>query len=142
MTPAYRNGTYRVMVTGMKLRVVCKSKIHQATVTRTDLHYEGSIGIDAALLRLTDILPGEQVCVWNVTNGQRIETYALLLPENSGQIFVNGAAARHFQPGDMVIIAAFCMTDEEVRPQMIAVDESNRFLRFLELEKGVEENAH
>jgi len=125
----------------MKLRVVCKSKIHQATVTRTDLHYEGSIGIDAALLRLTDILPGEQVCVWNVTNGQRIETYALLLPENSGQIFVNGAAARHFQPGDSVIIAAFCMTDEEVRPQMIAVDKRNRFVRFLELEKGVEEHA-
>jgi aspartate 1-decarboxylase len=77
----------------MKLRVVLKSKIHKATVTMTDLHYEGSIGVDSALLRLTDILPGEQVCVWNVTNGQRIETYAIALPENSGQIFVNGAAA-------------------------------------------------
>jgi len=80
--------------------------------------------------------------LWNVTTGQRIETYALVLPENSGQIFVNGAAARHFQPGGSVIIAAFCMTDEEVKPQMIAVDERNRFVRFLELEKGVEENAH
>src|SRR5438874_283905 len=98
----------------MKLRVICKSKIHHAVVTGADLHYIGSIGIDAALMRLTDIVEGEQVSVWNVNNGQRIETYAIRLPEGSGQIVVNGAAARHFHPGDSVIIVAFCLTDEAV----------------------------
>src|SRR3977135_2506238 len=111
----------------MKLRVICKSKIHRAMVTGADLHYIGSIGIDAALMRLTDIVPGEQVSVWNVNNGQRIETYAISLPEGSGEIVVNGAAARHFQPRDKVIIVAFCLTDEPVTPQMIVVDAQNRF---------------
>src|SRR5215471_5474023 len=111
----------------MKLRSICKSKIHRAVVTGADLHYVGSIGIDAALMRLTDIVEGEQVSVWNINNGQRIETYAITLPENSGQVVVNGAAARHFQPGDHIIIVAFCLTDEAVRSRMIAVDERNRF---------------
>jgi aspartate 1-decarboxylase len=115
----------------MKLRVICKSKIHQAVVTGADLHYVGSIGIDKALMRLTDIVPGEQVAVWNMNNGQRIETYAIELPEGSGQVVVNGAAARHFHPGDRVIIVAFCLTDEPVAPRMIAVDEHNAFARDL-----------
>ena len=115
----------------MKHRTVCKSKIHHAVVTGADLHYEGSIGIDRALLRRVDILEGEQVSVWNVNNGQRIETYAIELPEHSGQIVANGAAARHFHPGDRIIIVAFCLTDEPVTPQMIAVDERNRFVRHL-----------
>ena len=115
----------------MKLRILCKSKIHHATVTGADLHYIGSIGIDEALLRRVDVIPGEQVAVWNVNNGQRIETYALALPEGSGEVVVNGAAARHFHPGDKVIIVAFCMTDESVTPRMIAVDERNRFIREL-----------
>src|SRR5436190_7303469 len=106
----------------MKLRVICKSKIHHAVVTGADVDYVGSIGIDAALMRLTDIVEGEQVSVWNISNGQRIETYAITLPENSGQVVVNGAAARHFQAGDHIIIVAFCMTDEAVRSRMIAVD--------------------
>lgn len=111
----------------MKLRVICKSKIHRAVVTGADLHYIGSIGIDAALMRRTDIVAGEKVSVWNVNNGQRIETYAIELPEHSGEIVVNGAAARHFHPGDQIIIVAFCLTDETVVPRMIAVDERNRF---------------
>jgi aspartate 1-decarboxylase len=115
----------------MKLRTMCKSKIHHATVTGADLRYPGSIGVDAALLRLTEILPGEQVAVWNVSSGQRIETYAIPLPENSGRIVVNGAAARLFQPGDVGIIVAFCLTDEVVEPRMIAVDAQNRFQRYL-----------
>jgi aspartate 1-decarboxylase len=115
----------------MKLRVICKSKIHQATVTGADLHYVGSIGIDKALMRHTDIVPGEQVSVWNVNNGQRIETYAIELAEGSGQIVVNGAAARHFHPGDKVIIVAFCVTDEPVVPKMIAVDDQNAFVSDL-----------
>jgi aspartate 1-decarboxylase len=111
----------------MKLRAICKSKIHHAVVTGADLNYVGSIGIDRALMALTDIVPGEQVSIWNVNNGQRIETYALELPEGSGRIVVNGAAARHFQPGDIIIIVAFCLTDEPVQPRMIVVDEQNRF---------------
>jgi aspartate 1-decarboxylase len=115
----------------MKLRVICKSKIHQAVVTGADLHYVGSIGVDKTLLDLTDIAPGEQVAVWNINNGQRIETYAIPLLEDSGQVVVNGAAARHFQAGDQIIIAAFCLTDEAVSPRMIAVDAQNRFLKEL-----------
>jgi aspartate 1-decarboxylase len=111
----------------MKLRAICKSKIHHAVVTSADLNYIGSIGIDSALMALTDIVPGEQVSVWNVNNGQRIETYAIELSEHSGQIVINGAAARHFHPGDTVIIVAFCLADEPVVPRMIMVDEKNRF---------------
>ncbi|MSO45240.1 MAG: aspartate 1-decarboxylase [Acidobacteria bacterium] len=115
----------------MKLRIICKSKIHRAVVTGADLDYIGSIGIDAELMRLTDIVPGEQVSVWNINNGQRIETYAISLPSESGQVIVNGAAARHFHSGDTVIIAAYFHTDESVTPRMIMVDERNRFLRSL-----------
>ena len=68
----------------MKLRVICKSKIHHAVVTGADLHYVGSIGIDRALMKRTDIVSGEQVSVWNVNNGQRIETYAIELPGRLG----------------------------------------------------------
>ncbi len=110
----------------MKLRLICKSKIHHATVTGADLKYIGSIGIDRDLMDLTDLVPGEQVAIWNVNNGQRIETYAIPLPRKSGQIVVNGAAARHFHVGDTIIVAAFAVTDEPVAPRMIVVDEQNR----------------
>jgi aspartate 1-decarboxylase len=115
----------------MKLRIICKSKIHQAVVTGADLHYVGSIGIDKTLLDLTDIAPGEQVALWNLNNGERVETYAIPMPEGSGQVVVNGAAAHHFQPGHQIIIAAFCLTDEPIEPRMIAVDAKNQFLREL-----------
>jgi len=115
----------------VKLRIICKSKIHRATVTEANVDYIGSISIDETLMKLTGIVTGEKVAVWNVTNGQRIETYAVPLPEGSGQIIVNGAAARRFQAGDLVIIAAFYLTDEPVVPQMILVDENNRFVKHL-----------
>jgi aspartate 1-decarboxylase len=115
----------------MKLRIVCKSKIHHAVVTAADLEYIGSIGIDESLMRLTGIVEGEQVSLWNLNNGQRIETYAIPLPADAGQIVVNGAAARHFQPGDRIIIVAFCLTDEPVVPQMIVVDQQNRCVKSL-----------
>ena len=115
----------------MKLRSICKSKIHQAVVTGADIAYIGSIGIDKTLMALTDIVEGEQVSVWNINNGERIETYAIPLPEGSGDIVVNGAAARHFQPGDRIIIAAFVLTDERVFPRMVAVDQYNRLARHL-----------
>ncbi len=116
----------------MKLRILCKSKIHQATVTGADLNYIGSIGIDQALLDLTGIVTGEQVAVWNINNGERIETYAIPMPNGSGAIVVNGAAARHFHAGDKIIIASFYLTDEPIVPQMITVDARNRFVRNLD----------
>ena len=115
----------------MKLRSICKSKIHQATVTAADINYIGSIGIDKSLMDVTDIVEGEQVSVWNINNGERVETYAIALPEGSREIVVNGAAARHFHPGDRVIIAAFVLTDERITPRMVAVDENNRLVRHL-----------
>jgi aspartate 1-decarboxylase len=115
----------------MKLRLICKSKIHHAVVTGADLNYVGSIGIDRSLMRLTDLVPGEKVSIWNVNNGQRIDTYAIPLAEGSGQVVVNGAAARHFHPGDKVIVVAFVVTDEPVTPQMIVVDEHNHVVRQL-----------
>src|SRR5687768_5925351 len=115
----------------MRLRSICKSKIHRAVVTEADLHYVGSIGIDTDLLERTDIVPGEKVAVWNVTNGNRIETYAIAEPRGSGSIIINGAAAHRFAPGDVVIIVAFCLTDEPVEPRMIVVDADNRFEAWL-----------
>lgn len=124
----------------MKLRDICKSKIHRAVVTGADLHYVGSVGIDQDLLERTDIIPGEKVAIWNINNGARIDTYAISLPRGSGQIVVNGAAARHFQPGDTVIIVAFCLTDEPLEPKMIAVDSQNRFVQYL-VPTGAPDNA-
>jgi aspartate 1-decarboxylase len=115
----------------MKLRIIAKSKIHHAIVTGSDVNYVGSIGIDAGLMRRTDIVNGEQVAIWNLNNGQRVMTYAIELPEGSGEIVVNGAAARHFRTGDKIIIVAFSVTDEPVTPRMIVVDERNRFVRDL-----------
>ena len=77
------------------------------------------------------ILPYEQVHVVDVTNGARLETYAIKGLRGSGEVCINGAAARHFHPGDKVIIVAFCLTDEPVEPRMIAVDEQNRFAQNL-----------
>jgi aspartate 1-decarboxylase len=115
----------------MKLRAILKSKIHRAVVTGADIDYVGSVGVDEELLERTDIIPGERVAIWNINNGIRIDTYAISLPSGSGQIVINGAAARHFHAGDLVIIVAFCLTDEKVEPKMIAVDEQNRFTRNL-----------
>jgi aspartate 1-decarboxylase len=115
----------------MLLRSICKSKIHRAVVTMADLDYVGSIGIDSDLLERTDIIPGEKVSVWNVTNGNRVETYAIAEPHGSGSIIINGAAAHLFSPGDVVIIVAFCLTDQAIEPRMILVDAQNRFEGWL-----------
>jgi len=115
----------------MQLRAICKSKIHRATVTETDVNYIGSIGIDSDLMQRSNIIAGEKVCVWNVNNGERIETYAIAAPAGSGHITINGAAARKFQRLDKVIIVAFSVTDEIVKPKMILVDNENVFVKDL-----------
>lgn len=107
-----------------------KTKIHRATVTHSELNYEGSIAIDALLLEATGIREFEQVHVWDVTNGSRFTTYALRAEKGSGIISLNGGAARHVQVGDLVIIAAFAgMTEEEAaafQPTLVYVDGQNR----------------
>jgi aspartate 1-decarboxylase len=106
-----------------------KAKIHRATVTQTDLHYEGSITIDVGLLETAGILPYEQVDVLNINNGQRFTTYAIEGERGSGVIGINGAAARLAQPGDLVIICAFAQfTAEEAskhNPTIVFVNEQN-----------------
>ena len=124
------------------LLTMMKGKLHRAAVTQCDLHYEGSCSIDIDLLEAANILPHERVSVWNVNNGERIETYALPLPADSGAIVANGAAARHFMRGDRIIIVAFALADEPIEPKMLVVDGDNRFLSWLPGEltdEGVEE---
>jgi len=112
------------------MRKMLRAKIHRATVTQADVHYEGSITIDRRLMDATDLLPNEAVCVWNVTNGNRFETYAVEGAPDSGVICVNGAAAHLVSPGDLVIIAAYTWLEEEVareyQPKVVFVDELNR----------------
>ena len=115
----------------MTLRSFCKAKIHKATVTGADLEYIGSVAIDADLLKRTDILPGEKVSVWNINNGERIETYVIEAPAHSGAVILNGAAARKFHSGDKIIIATFVLSERPVATQMILVDECNRFVSNL-----------
>jgi len=114
------------------LRRMLKSKIHRATVTRTDLDYEGSITVDAALMEAAGLLPYEAVWIWNIHNGERFETYALTADKGSGEICLNGAAARKAQPGDLVIISAFSWMDEhnarQACPRVVMVDAHNRLI--------------
>ncbi len=113
-------------------RIMLKSKIHRATVTGADLHYEGSVTIDRDLMDAADIISYEKVAVWNVTNGSRLETYAIEGERGSGVICLNGAAARLVAPRDLVIIASFVTMDNAealaYEPKLVFVDEENRML--------------
>src|SRR5688572_25685250 len=93
-------------------RSMLKSKIHRATVTHADVDYEGSLTLDADLLHAADILPFEEVHVWNVTRGTRLLTYAMEGAAGSGIVCINGAAAHLAHPGDLVIVATFTQLDE------------------------------
>lgn len=121
-------------------RKMLKSKIHRATVTGADLHYEGSVTIDLDLMEAADIIPYEAVAVWNVTNGSRLETYAIEGERGSGVICLNGAAARLVAPRDLVIIASFVdMPNLEAlnhEPKLVFVDDSNRLLPTRQEEAG------
>ena len=107
-----------------------KAKIHRATVTHAELHYEGSIAIDSLLLEASGIREYEQIHAWNIESGQRFVTYALRAEEGSGIISVNGSAAHRANPGDLIIIAAFVQLDEaelaSYRPTLVYVDADNR----------------
>ncbi|MCW2495870.1 aspartate 1-decarboxylase [Jatrophihabitans sp.] len=111
-------------------RTMFKSKIHRATVTQADLHYVGSITIDADLMDAADLLPGEQVAVVDITNGARLETYVIEGSRGSGVIGINGAAAHLVKPGDLVIVISYAtMPDAEAKayvPRVVHVDAANR----------------
>ncbi len=112
------------------LLTMLKSKLHRATVTQSDLHYEGSITVDRDLMDTGEILPYEQVDVLNITNGERFTTYAIEGERGSGTIGINGAAARLVQTGDLVIICSYCEIEKEkarnYNPTIILLDEENK----------------
>jgi len=115
-------------------RVMMKSKIHRVTVTEANLDYEGSLTIDEDLLEAADILANEQVHVWDVTNGNRLVTYALVGKRGSGIVCVNGAGAHLIKPGDLVIVATYAsMKDKDARrykPLVVFVDADNRLKKL------------
>ncbi len=121
-------------------RKMLKSKIHRATLTGADLQYEGSITIDKDLMEAADIFAYEAVCVWDVTNGSRFETYAIEGERGSGVVCVNGAAARLVAPKDLVIIASFVTMDNaealKHEPKLVFVDERNGIIPTREEEAG------
>jgi aspartate 1-decarboxylase len=112
------------------LRNLLKSKIHRATVTHCELHYEGSCAIDEDLMDAADLCENEQIHVWNVNNGERFVTYAIKAPRGSGIFSLNGSAARRAAAGDLIIIAAFGWVAEEQvarhEPKLVFLDEANR----------------
>jgi aspartate 1-decarboxylase len=109
-----------------------KSKLHRARVTETRLHYPGSILIDSALMKASGILPYEGVLIADLTNGNRVETYAVPAPPNSGQIIILGAAARRMKKNDIIIIFSFCYCTEaearKVKPKVVLLDERNKII--------------
>jgi len=109
-----------------------KSKIHRATVTQADLHYVGSVTVDAALMDAADLLPGELVHIVDITNGARLETYVIEGERGSGVIGINGAAAHLVHPGDLVILISYAQVDDtEARaltPAVVHVDAGNRIV--------------
>lgn len=113
------------------MRVVLRSKIHKATVTEADLDYVGSITIDPELIEKADLWVGEKVLVVSNTTGARLETYVIEGRRGSGDVIMNGAAVHLIKAGEEIIIMAFAVTDEAVKPTIVLVDEKNRFVRYL-----------
>jgi len=114
------------------LREMCKSKIHRATVTETNLDYEGSLTLDPELMEAAGIIPYEKVQVLNVNNGTRATTYVIPGEKGSGTVCLNGPTARWGQPGDIVIIISYALLSEEeikgYQPRIVHVDGKNRLL--------------
>lgn len=115
-------------------RFMLKSKIHRATVTDADLHYEGSISIDEKLMEEAAIVPYEKVAIYDVDNGERFSTYAIKGKRNSGTICLNGAAARKVDKGDLIIIATYVLVeDTETKkwtPKCVFVDAKNKIKKI------------
>jgi aspartate 1-decarboxylase len=112
------------------MRMVLKSKIHRARVTETNLNYIGSVTIDEELMEAADIIPGERVQILNINTGDRLETYAMPGRKGSGEICLNGAAARAASVGDLVIIISYAIVGDDearsIKPKIVFVDDRNR----------------
>jgi aspartate 1-decarboxylase len=118
-------------------RVMLRAKLHRATVTEADLHYEGSCGIDEDLLEAADMREYEQIELYNVNNGERFSTYIIKAPRGSGAISLNGAAARKAHVGDLLIICTYGPMDEEAaahwKPRVVLLGENNRIQQIKEI---------
>lgn len=110
--------------------VMLKGKLHRVTVTHSELEYEGSCAIDGHLLETVGIREYEQIEIYNVTNGERFTTYAILAEDNSGVISINGAAAHKADPGDIIIICAYVGLNQQelvtFKPKLVYVDDKNQ----------------
>ena len=113
------------------MRQLLRSKIHNATVSETNLNYIGSITIDQELIERSGLWAGEKVLVVSNTTGARVETYVIPGERGSGRIAMNGAAAHLIKAGEQIIIMGFELTAEPISPKIILVDAHNRFLRYL-----------
>lgn len=118
----------------MRLRQMLFAKLHHVTVTEANVNYIGSITIDQDLMDRVDMAAGELVRIWNVTNGERLETYTISGPRGSGVICMNGPAALRCRVGDILIVASFAFTDDpaSVRPRVALVDANNHFAGYVE----------
>ena len=114
------------------MRWIMRSKIHKATVTEANLNYVGSITIDKDLIDLVGFKKGEKVQVVSNTSGARLETYVIEGERGSGQICMNGAASHLIKAGEQIIIIGYELTNEDITPQVILVDERNQLVEFLE----------
>ncbi|MGH3460337.1 MAG: aspartate 1-decarboxylase [Kribbellaceae bacterium] len=116
------------------LREMMKSKVHRATVTQADLHYVGSCTLDGTLMEAANLLPGEKVDIVDITNGARLSTYLIEGPRDSGVVGINGAAAHLIHPGDLVILIAYGMLDEDearvFEPRVVFVGSDNHITRI------------
>jgi aspartate 1-decarboxylase len=113
------------------MRWLMRSKIHNATVTEANLAYVGSITIDQELLDLVGLWPGERVLVVSNTSGARLETYVIAGEPGSGAICMNGAAAHLIRAGEQIIVMGFELAEKIINPEVILVDERNRYVRRL-----------
>jgi len=114
------------------MRWFLRSKIHNATVTDTKLHYAGSIGIDEELIEKAGLMSGEKVLVVDNTNGARVDTYVIPERRGSGAVCIYGAAAHLIHAGDEIIVMGFELADEPLEPKKVLVNAANRFVRYLE----------
>ncbi len=113
------------------MRWYLRSKIHMATVTEAKVDYIGSITIDKELIEKVGFENGEKVAVWDITNGERLETYVIESKRNSGIICMNGAAAKKIKKGHKIIIAGFELSDNPIKPKIIFVNGKNKFIKYL-----------
>ncbi|OPG17307.1 aspartate 1-decarboxylase [Ferroacidibacillus organovorans] len=115
------------------LRTICKGKIHRAVVTEAQLDYVGSITLDRLLMKEADILPYEMVQITSVANATLWKTYAIPAPEGSGTVCLNGPPARHFQPGDLIIVLSIAQITgaeyDTIHPRIVHVDHENQIVK-------------